>query len=114
MLYRSANNKFIFKSLSPYEVGRLLHLLPAYSDHIVKNPSTLLARYYGLYEVTLSGRTKSMPLLAMENLLDSEEPLGSIFDLKGSRLNRQRGPLAKRGNVLMDQDLKHSYEIPKG
>ena len=36
-----------------------------------------------------------------------------MFDLKGSKLNRKRGPMARRGHVLLDEDLASNYELPE-
>ena len=51
------------KSLSPYEVGQLEKILPAYVAHFQANPDSLLTRFCGLYSVdTYEREGEQLPL----------------------------------------------------
>ena len=92
VLYRSSNNRFILKSLPRHEVRRLLQFLPAYCDYLIHEPASLMPKFFDLYEVTLPNHARPIPLVVMENILEDPIPMGKIFDLKGSLINRRVGP----------------------
>lgn len=66
----------------------ILNFLPAYHEHVSKNPQSLLARIYGVFQVEMEG-VVPVNLMLMANTIKT---LGNkklkTYDLKGSWNNR--------------------------
>lgn len=66
-------------------------LVPYYL-HLKTNPDSLLARYYGLYELTMdnNGKVATYYLVIMNNIFNTPNELHYRLDLKGSTHGRHK------------------------
>ena len=64
--------------------------MPLLYKHFKENPKSLLARIYGVYNVSMKGQA-SVNLILMGNTLKfkSKDDIFRIYDLKGSRVARE-------------------------
>ena len=71
------------------ELNLLLKILPNLSKHFINNPSSLLAKIFGVFTIE-TFRVDKVYVLLMENTLKLHDAkqLSNIFDLKGSMVNR--------------------------
>ena len=106
---RSADNRFVFKSLKKFEFNMLDEMIHQYFAYISRRISyedeiaTRLAKILGMYEVTTpSGGSKYY--VAMENIFFGINPT-RIYDLKGSEIRRYI-PNPKPGQVMLDTNFK--------
>eukprot|EP01063_Lacrimia_lanifica_P017943 TRINITY_DN24921_c0_g1_i1.p1 TRINITY_DN24921_c0_g1~~TRINITY_DN24921_c0_g1_i1.p1 ORF type:complete len:925 (+),score=273.86 TRINITY_DN24921_c0_g1_i1:100-2874(+) len=110
--YASHDGAFILKTIEKDE-GRILQkFLPAYYDHIMQNPETLLTRYFGLHALAYGG--KKMFFLVMNNVMRPpvEFPINIRYDLKGSTVGRTTPSDRRNDDVaLKDQDFKRKLVI---
>mmetsp|Transcript_449 Transcript_449/g.902 ORF Transcript_449/g.902 Transcript_449/m.902 type:complete len:227 (+) Transcript_449:1407-2087(+) len=86
----SHDDKFIIKTMFQEELDIMIESLRQYHDYIEQNPSSLIARIYGVFQVEMEGIVP-VNLLLMANTIQSLSPLNKIikvFDLKGSWNNR--------------------------
>jgi 1-phosphatidylinositol-4-phosphate 5-kinase len=49
------DERFLLKSVTRDEARKLLLLLPSYTQHMARYPSSLLLRFYGLHRVACIG-----------------------------------------------------------
>eukprot|EP01064_Diplonema_japonicum_P026819 TRINITY_DN3840_c6_g1_i1.p1 TRINITY_DN3840_c6_g1~~TRINITY_DN3840_c6_g1_i1.p1 ORF type:complete len:898 (+),score=186.15 TRINITY_DN3840_c6_g1_i1:149-2842(+) len=110
--FASYDGQFILKTIDKSEGKILRRFLPAYYNHVMKYPSTLLTRYFGLHALGHGG--DKMYFLVMNNVMQPPErfPIQLRYDLKGSTVNRTT-PLDRRKNdvALKDLDFKRKLEI---
>ena len=81
----------VMKSVSEGEAATLKLLLPLYTAHVVANPGTLLPRFFAWVTVSYRshlGGKASIRLLVMENVVCSPHVVSTLYDLKGSTVNR--------------------------
>lgn len=52
MFFLSADDKLLVKTIRKAEFDLLLRLLPAYYDHMLAHPNSLLVKVFGLYSIT--------------------------------------------------------------
>jgi len=107
----SSNKNFILKQISANEKKNLLStILPAYHKHISTSSSnkSLLARILGIYHVKSK---ESYDLVLIKNFIPSEISLKYLYELKGSKLDRQvlsnsySVSLVPEGSILKDLDF---------
>lgn len=79
---------FRFKQVKKPVFLSILALLPSYFPHMKKNPSSLLNKVYGAFQISFLSRTHYY--ICMENLMAGimEEKGWKQYDLKGSDINR--------------------------
>jgi hypothetical protein len=104
----SHDGKFIIKTMSNGEVDLLCKkLLPGYLDHLLNNPMSLLARIFGVFTIKMQSFA-DIHVMLMENTLRLQKKganLKHVFDLKGSKVNRDVKPPLKPSTVLKDINL---------
>jgi 1-phosphatidylinositol-4-phosphate 5-kinase len=94
--FYSHDQRYMLKTMSPKECELLMKILPAYYEHVMANPNTLLCRFYGMHRVKPAWR-KEFHFLIMESIFSDKHREPQLkFDLKGSRIGR----LAKRGESV--------------
>ena len=91
LFFHTADGKFAVKQVKDAELIVLHDMLESYFIHMLKNPDTLLCRFYGLLEIK-SPHFKGI-LVVMNNVTHSEiirskAPAMIKFDLKGSSRGR--------------------------
>mmetsp|Transcript_14110 Transcript_14110/g.21424 ORF Transcript_14110/g.21424 Transcript_14110/m.21424 type:complete len:497 (+) Transcript_14110:115-1605(+) len=100
--FYSYDKRYMLKTMTNAECKLLLKILPSYYQHVMKNPNTLLCRFYGMHRVRPAGRLRAFHFLIMESVFNTDLEINQIFDLKGSKVNR----FAKRGeSVFKDIDF---------
>jgi len=86
----SHDRKFIIKTMFQEELDIMIESLRQYHDYIEQNPSSLIARIYGVYQVEMEGIVP-VNLLVMRNTMQKlrrRNDITKIYDLKGSFKNR--------------------------
>ena len=108
--FASHDGKFILKTIDKNEGKILRRVLPAYYDHIMEYPDTLLTRYFGLH--ALSYGSDKMYFLVMNNVMQPPEhlPIQISYDLKGSTVNRTT-PQDKRKDKVALKDLDFKRKL---
>ena len=100
------DRQFMIKTVSKGECKFLQAILPAYYEHIVHNPHTLLTRFFGMHRVK-PHKKKQRHFLIMSSVFYTDKYIHSVFDLKGSSQGRSATPKEiKSGNpVYKDNDF---------
>ena len=111
----SHDNKFLIKTMTKGELTLFLSILPAYIDHFIKNPNSLLAKIWGVFTV-ISKTMHKVHIMVMENTLrlNNPEHLRYVFDLKGSTVDRFVSGATKPSTTLKDVNFvaackQHDY-----
>ncbi|OMJ66232.1 hypothetical protein SteCoe_37003 [Stentor coeruleus] len=108
LLFCTYNKKYIIKIITEDEAHVFLDILKIYSNRILNCPESKLVRIYGLFQI----KPYKLYILLMENLFENSEKM-TIFDLKGSRVNRKtlRGSGKNQSantSVQKDEDFLNS------
>jgi 1-phosphatidylinositol-4-phosphate 5-kinase len=82
----------------------------------MKNPNTLITRFYGLYSIKpLDSNEKNVRFVIMNNVFDTELEIHEKYDLKGSTVGRSSQKdvveidLKKKKNIILkDLDIKEN------
>ena len=101
--FYSHDRQFIIKTMTKGELELVLKLLPNLSEHFINNPTSLLAKIFGVFTIE-TFRVDKVYVLLMENTLQLHdvEQLRNIFDLKGSTVNRLVTGCTKPSDTLKD------------
>ena len=92
--FHTRDGKYMIKTITKEEFTVLLDLLPEYYNYLLKNPKTLINRFYGLHQMKCYDSDHSLVshiyVVVMNNVFDlgSPELLQDKFDLKGSTSGR--------------------------
>ena len=99
----SHDSKFIIKTLTSEELKLLLKLAPSLSKHHKENPTSLLAKIFGVFQVRCS-KMGDVNLILMENTMRvvNDDYLKYVFDLKGSSVARFVQGKTKNTTTLKD------------
>ncbi|KAL4926634.1 1-phosphatidylinositol-3-phosphate 5-kinase FAB1 [Aspergillus undulatus] len=120
LFLKTADDRFILKSLSPIETQAFLKFAPAYfqimSEALFHELPSAIAKMFGFYQVVIKNPATNTEfnwyLLLMENLFYDRVPT-RIFDLKGSMRNRKVQSTGERNEVLLDENMvDFIYETP--
>eukprot|EP01102_Stenamoeba_stenopodia_P020868 TRINITY_DN827_c0_g1_i2.p1 TRINITY_DN827_c0_g1~~TRINITY_DN827_c0_g1_i2.p1 ORF type:complete len:455 (-),score=99.70 TRINITY_DN827_c0_g1_i2:140-1504(-) len=105
----SQDKKFIFKTIFEDEKVTLLNLLPAYFDHITRNPSSLLMRIFGLFHFP---HVSSYVLVFGNLLFSTAGPPDQIFDLKGRDIKPgHENIMDGEKKVFKDKNLRRKFRF---
>lgn len=85
LFYYSMDGRFMLKTIAKDEFNKLLVTLQSYHEHLLKNPESLMTRYYGLHRIkyTEGGKSKEQYIIIMNNMFRKFSP-NIKYDLKGS------------------------------
>lgn len=99
----SHDRKFIIKTMTRTELDLFLAKLPAFKDHMQQNQNSLLAKIFGVFTINTE-LIKEVHVMLMENTaqFENSKKLLSIFDLKGSLVDRKEKGIAKPTTTLKD------------
>lgn len=102
----SHDRKFIIKTMTQYELDLFLDKLTSFKDHFRQNPDSLLAKIFGVFTIN-TDMMKKVHVMLMENTAQFEDPkqLRSVFDLKGSLVDRKEKGITKPSTTLKDQNF---------
>lgn len=107
--YFSDDGKYILKTLKRDEYKFLRKILPDYYFHVMKNPHTLITRFFGFHKLIVNKSTM-LYFVVMGNLFKSGHELSEIYDLKGSTLGRSTNPNADKSVARKDLDFLHKNQ----
>ncbi len=82
IFFFSADGRFMVKTINHTECSYLMQILPAYYDHIVGNPDTLLTRFYGLHRVKPHSEDSAFIVIMGNILCATYFDMDEIYDLK--------------------------------
>jgi Ca2+-binding EF-hand superfamily protein len=95
------DGKFMIKSIPNREAVSFKRAFPDYYKYLMRNPTTLIIKYFGCFE--LNGEN----FLVMKNVFASPLPMHEIYDLKGSTFARTN----PNGKVKKDNDFKTKIDF---
>jgi len=84
--FRTKDKKYLLKTLPPEEAQLLMKSLFDYTMYIIKNPHTLLVRFFGHHKLVYQKR--DIYFVVMANVFHTNLPIHEQYDLKGSTLGR--------------------------
>lgn len=87
--FYSHDNSFLIKTMSSGDKISLLKMIDEYVSYLENHPGSLLARYYGMFEV-ITPFFKPVFIVLMKNVTLLNNPSKEMyrFDLKGSKIAR--------------------------
>lgn len=112
--FHTNDSRYMIKTIKKIEFDTLMSILPAYHEHILKNPNTLLTKYFGLHRLKCFQGSKlryDLYVVVMNNVFSLENPelMQHRYDLKGSTHRRithdkdvSRGAAKKDVNFIND------------
>eukprot|EP01097_Dermamoeba_algensis_P009958 TRINITY_DN7180_c0_g1_i1.p1 TRINITY_DN7180_c0_g1~~TRINITY_DN7180_c0_g1_i1.p1 ORF type:complete len:705 (-),score=151.69 TRINITY_DN7180_c0_g1_i1:190-2004(-) len=105
----SPDKNFIIKTIPDYEAYALKDILSEYYLHLSKHPESLLIRFYGLHQIDIQ-YSKTVFVVVMGNIFNTNRKLHQRFDLKGSWIDRYKGSKAE-GALGLDIDLNRKFYV---
>jgi Ca2+-binding EF-hand superfamily protein len=84
--YYSYDSKFVLKTISVHEFEFFEQILQDYYNHIVKNPNSMLQRFFGMH--TMYFNDIKMHFVIMNNVFNTNVQVHYKYDLKGSTYQR--------------------------
>lgn len=109
LFFFSQDMKYILKTVTKKESKFLRKILPYYYNHVMANPSTLIARFYGLYSIKPTGQLSghNVRFIVMNNVFDTQKDVLYRYDIKGSTVGREASPKerSRPRPVLKDLDF---------
>lgn len=114
--YRTHDQRFVIKTVTPKEKELLLNILDPYIAHLEVNPASLMCRFLGLYGIKIGKAHKFTYFVVMENVFGKANlRLHEFYDLKGSHVARQaikKGmDASKFQGTRKDMDLKRPLGV---
>jgi len=105
--YFTDDGKYMLKTLSKEEFQFLRKILSDYYLHILKNPHTLITRFFGLYKIIQVG-SREQYFVVMSNLFKGKYELNELYDLKGSTYKRSTSKEEDKSVARKDLDFNES------
>lgn len=107
--YYSLDGKYMIKTMSRDEYLFFKRdLLANYYFHIMKNPNTLITRFFGFHKIIYNRRGNGVYFVVMGNVFNNNFEIHSRYDLKGSTYKRFTDPNADRTVARKDLDFNNS------
>ena len=100
----SHNKQFIIKTMFQEELDQFMFNLDDYFRHI-ENPTSLIARIYGVFQVQMKGIVPINFMLMANNIKCKNPKNLKVYDLKGSLVNRQVRRNGNKTQTLKDKNL---------
>ena len=113
--YYTADGRFTLKTVSRAHFHAFRTLMPAYYEHVVGQPGTLISRIFGLHKILFSRgrRLKKVYFVIMNNVFNTPRQIHQRFDLKGSTVGRAlRGP-QQDDPTIAQKDLDFNRKVGK-
>ncbi|CAG9334408.1 unnamed protein product [Blepharisma stoltei] len=110
LFYFSDDGKFILKTIPYDEYALFRNILADYYSHLLKNPDSLLPRFYGFHKIYLikDGNHIKRYFLVMKNTFPRKYQINLKFDLKGSTFSRSTNPSEDPNIARKDNDFNNS------
>ena len=115
--YFSYDFRYIIKTVTSEEEKFLRKIAYRYYNHMKKNPSSLIVRFFGLHKVRLAPEQRYISVVVMENVFYNRHQLKIhyTYDLKGSTVGRRALKGGRTRDMhhctLKDLDLDHPIVI---
>jgi hypothetical protein len=106
--FSSDDGRFMLKTITASEYEFFRSILPDYCFHMMKNPSSLLTRFYGLHKIQ---GEHTVYFVIMGNLFKTRFEIHEQFDLKGSTYGRRTNPAADKSIARKDLDFTSKVSI---
>lgn len=104
--YYSLDGKYMIKTMSRDEYLFFRRdILAEYYFHIMKNPNTLITRFFGFHKIIYNRRGNGVYFVVMGNVFNNSFEVHSRYDLKGSTYGRYTDPNANRTVARKDLDF---------
>jgi hypothetical protein len=90
-MFMSHCGKFIIKTMFNSEFHIIMDGLETYTEYIIKNPASLISRFYGVFEIQMEG-LDPIKLILMQNTIqkyEEDSKIIKVYDLKGSMVHRE-------------------------
>ncbi|KZV30369.1 phosphatidylinositol 4-phosphate 5-kinase 8-like [Dorcoceras hygrometricum] len=111
--YISHDDKFVIKTLKPYELKVLLKMLPHYYDHVRAHDNTLITKFFGMHSIGL-GHRKKVHFVVTGNIFCTELRIHRRYDLKGSTHGRfTHKDDIDESTTLKDLDLTYEFYMDR-
>jgi 1-phosphatidylinositol-4-phosphate 5-kinase len=104
----SSDSRFLLKTLNFQEFSLFLKILPDYFFHMMRNPGSLLTKFFGLHKIV---GEKSIHFVVMGNTFSDSNEIQQKFDLKGSTYGRTTDPSADWTVARKDLDFKEIMRV---
>eukprot|EP01052_Picozoa_sp_SAG31_P006778 SAG31_NODE_315_length_17848_cov_18.145811_8_plen_863_part_00 len=110
LFFWSHDGKFMIKTIDEDERDSLRNMLRAYHAYVSTHRDTLIAKYLGLYDLTVqsssdASKTTVHHMVVMANVFWTQLPIDERFDLKGSSFKRTVGEKKRGAAGLVHKDL---------
>jgi 1-phosphatidylinositol-4-phosphate 5-kinase len=105
-MFPSADGCFLIKSTTQTELNVLLSILGAYTTYMLKNPKSLLTRFFGCHCVRMYGQ--NFYFIVVANIFHTNRVINSRYDIKGSWISRNADPVV-RGKAVTCRHCGHRY-----
>ena len=106
--FTTSDGRFLLKTLSFYEFKLFVKVLPDYFFHMVRNPGSVLTRFYGLHKIA---GDKTIHFVVMGNTFNTSLEIQRKYDLKGSTYGRTTDPSADLSVARKDLDFKDKVRV---
>lgn len=106
--FYSADGRYLLKTITINEYSLLRKILPDYFFHMLRNPSSYLTKFYGLYKIV---GNNTVYFVVMGNTFCTDLEINRKFDLKGSTYGRTTNPNADWSVARKDLDFKESIRV---
>ena len=109
--YFTRDYRYIIKTVTSAEESFLQKIAYKYYHHMQNNPSSVIARFYGLHKVRLAPEQRYITVVVMDNIFHNQNQLKmhERYDLKGSWVGRRSIKGSRERNAykgtLKDLDL---------
>lgn len=115
LMYKTADERFLLKTLREYEARLLLQILSGYHLQLTQRP-TLFNRYVGLYSIRFPSLFGSVEIfiVIMVNAFTPSMKINEIFDLKGSSIKRKSPGNLSKDKLHQMKDLDFLQLYPQG
>lgn len=101
----SGDKKLLIKTMTTGDFNAFMKVFRKYFEHLNVYKTSLLARIYGVYQVTM-GELEPVYLVLMGNSkICEDEHVKYLFDLKGSMVKREEKGVKKNTHPLKDKNI---------
>ncbi|EGD71993.1 hypothetical protein PTSG_00009 [Salpingoeca rosetta] len=110
-IYYTHDHRLVIKTLAKEEVASFHHTFKQYYSYIVEcDGDTLLARYLGMYRITV--HEKETYMVVMNSIRPVGIPTHRLYDLKGSKVDRKASDKERAKDLpcLKDIDFEEAQE----
>ena len=105
MFFGSPDGTLVLKTIKRSEAAMLVAMLPAYINHVLRHPDTLIVHFLGLYQLCVGDAESFMIVMTSVFAGDAASYIKEVYDLKGSTHGRTTPPAKRTGPLAAKKDL---------